>query len=318
MGQPEVWHISDTHFLHERCSVHWRGFSSVTEHDECIISRCRDLIGPRDIVNVHGDCGMSGGEDAILERVARIPGEKHLLLGNHDRPFPGSKGARNHQARWMQVFRSVSLLDWRTIGGRPVMMSHLPYRGDHSPQDRHVRWRPRDEGDWLLCGHVHAEWLISGRQINTGVDWWGFAPVPGRVLEPVVTGREAPGEIFAIREKWLSSAGLPSAVPPKTAAPAGESPMPPLAGAVTGVRLMHGQSSLQDRRSRDDRFRGLGAGRLDIVHAGRCGLLWLRLVGPLGVRLGDGDGRRGGCRVRGGARAADRAAPLSREPLPAV
>lgn len=216
MGQPRIWHIADTHVLHERCATHWRGFASVAEHDERIIGNCESMIGPRDIVNVHGDCGMSGGQDAILELMARIPGEKHLLLGNHDRPHPMYKGARNHQARWLQVFRSVSLLDQRTIDGHRVLMSHLPFKGDHSAEDRHVRWRPRDEGDWLLCGHVHAEWLISGRQVNVGVDYWGFAPVPGDVLAPVVTETEPWPAIYDIRDDWLRTAGLPQEMPGKT------------------------------------------------------------------------------------------------------
>jgi calcineurin-like phosphoesterase family protein len=211
MAQPRTWHISDTHVRHERCAVTWRGFASADEHDRQILANCQAMIAPRDIVYHHGDCGMSGGQDAILEVMAQIPGRRHLIAGNHDSVHPMNKGARGRQARWLEVFDSVHVLDERRIERQHVLMSHMPFRGDHTEEDRHRRWRPRDEGDWLLCGHVHAEWLMDGRQVNVGVDQWGMAPVPEDILVPVLTGARPPGELHAIRDEWLASAGLPAA-----------------------------------------------------------------------------------------------------------
>ncbi|MHB8295541.1 MAG: hypothetical protein ACYDH5_13145 [Acidimicrobiales bacterium] len=43
--------------------------------------------------------------------------------------------------------------------------------------DRCGSFRPIDEGEWLLHGHVHEKWRQLGRTINVGVDVWDFTPV---------------------------------------------------------------------------------------------------------------------------------------------
>jgi calcineurin-like phosphoesterase family protein len=58
-----------------------------------------------------------------------------------------------------------------------VALSHLPYEGDSHGEDRFVPWRPRDEGGWIVHGHVHTAWRHRGRMINVGVDAWGCSPV---------------------------------------------------------------------------------------------------------------------------------------------
>jgi calcineurin-like phosphoesterase family protein len=76
-----------------------------------------------------------------------------------------------HTRRFLDVFDSVSLHEQtRLPGGRKVLLSHFPYKGDHHAQDRHRQWRLRDEGDWLIHGHVHDQWWVEGRQVNVGVD----------------------------------------------------------------------------------------------------------------------------------------------------
>ena len=71
----------------------------------------------------------------------------------------------------MGVFESVMVSDQVNIQGRQIMLSHFPYRGDHEHTgERYVQWRLRDEGLWLIHGHVHDEWKINGHQINVGWD----------------------------------------------------------------------------------------------------------------------------------------------------
>jgi len=213
MPEPRIWHLADTHFRHRNCGVKWRGFDTIEDHDQHIIDRCRTLIAPGDTVIHHGDVGM-GSTTAILDLAARIPGRLELVAGNHDPCHPMNRGPRwtpgkwdRILAKWGEVFATVTVLDWREIAGQPVMMSHLPYAGDHTAEDRCSRWRPRDEGDWLLCAHVHAAWLIHGRQVNVGVDQWGMGPVPEDLLRHVIAGVEAPGELYVIRERWLAETG---------------------------------------------------------------------------------------------------------------
>jgi calcineurin-like phosphoesterase family protein len=174
-----VWFTSDTHFRHKAMSAAgrgWRPFDTVEEHDEFLIEQWNATVGPKDQVWHLGDVGM-GNELDVLKIVSQLNGEIHLIAGNHDPVWPGHRDAHKHQQAWMCVFRSVQAFARRRIDGHTVMLSHLPYVGDHRDEERHVQYRLRDHGEWLLCGHVHDAWAQRGRQINVGVDVRRWKPV---------------------------------------------------------------------------------------------------------------------------------------------
>jgi calcineurin-like phosphoesterase family protein len=191
MHHPRTFHTSDTHFLHKYVAG-LRGFRSADDHDRAIIDAHNRIVRPDDIVYHHGDVGM-GREEAILERASELNGRNILLWGNHDPGFACHRRAmrRDRQLAWLNVFESVHMCGQRSLNGRKVLLAHLPYRGDHSAADRFEQWRLRDQGDWLLCGHVHAEWKVYGRQINVGLDVWGFEPVPEGKLATLIDTAEA-------------------------------------------------------------------------------------------------------------------------------
>ena len=58
--------------------------------------------------------------------------------------------------------------------------------------DKFAKWRPTDDGRWLLCGHVHEKWKIQGRMINVGVDVWDYKPVPVTEIEKIINGQHTP------------------------------------------------------------------------------------------------------------------------------
>jgi calcineurin-like phosphoesterase family protein len=155
-----------------------RGFASRAEHDRAVIANWNETVGPDDIVWHHGDVGL-GPEEKILEMAAQLNGEKHLIAGNHDRPWAGHRNAHKYQRRWLEVFASVQPFAHFSVDGQQVLATHLPYRGqgDSTDEERYSQYRLTDEGLPLLCGHVHREWKISGRQINVGLDAWDLRPV---------------------------------------------------------------------------------------------------------------------------------------------
>jgi calcineurin-like phosphoesterase family protein len=190
--RPRDWYSADPHLCH-RFVASLRGFASADEHDRALIDGWNDLVRPVDRVYLVGDLGM-GPEGAVLERAAELNGLYALYAGNHDAVHPMHKRSDkpSRQAAWAALFPGgVHLFGQRNIGGRHVMISHLPYEGDHTEVDRFVQWRPRDRGAWLICGHVHAEWKTSGRQVNVGLDVWGMRPVSETQLVPLL--RAAPG-----------------------------------------------------------------------------------------------------------------------------
>ena len=186
-----VFFTSDTHFLHGMVAG-LRGFTDPAEHDELIIERWNKTIRRDDLVWHLGDVGL-GNETRILEMAARLNGRKQLITGNHDSCWPGNRGARSRQRRWFEVFESVQAFARIRIDGRPVLLSHFPYYGDHTALDRHSQYRLKDQGAWLLHGHTHsreklgpfilpivtfdAEPVCQGRQLHVGVDAWDLHPV---------------------------------------------------------------------------------------------------------------------------------------------
>lgn len=74
------------------------------------------------------------------------------------------------------------------IAGEMVLLHHFPYRAETEPKQKYYGQRPVDNGGWLIHGHVHNRWKLSGRQINVSVENWNFEPVG---LETIATIIEA-------------------------------------------------------------------------------------------------------------------------------
>lgn len=175
----DVWFTADTHFGHRSMITKgWRPqYPTVEAMNADLIDRWNDKVRPSDTVWHLGDFGM-GPATEFLPIVQQLHGTIHLIAGNHDAPWPGNRDSHKTQVVWMAAgFASVQAFARRRIDGTNVMLSHLPYSGDHTSEDRADQYRLRDTGLVLLHGHVHTEWQVRGRQINLGVDVWDFRPV---------------------------------------------------------------------------------------------------------------------------------------------
>ena len=195
-----VWFTSDLHIGHllvaldraERAGVllSWKMSQDVAVawNDGLLAHNWDAVVQPGDQVWVLGDisAGSSAAQRNALEWIAARPGEKHLVAGNHDRVHPMYRDAHKWQPLYLEVFQSVQPFARRRIGGHTALLSHLPYRGDHTTEERYNQYRLRDEGEWLLHGHTHsrASFLphVHQRQLHVGVDAWHMAPVSIDVL----------------------------------------------------------------------------------------------------------------------------------------
>lgn len=181
-----IWFTADTHFGHGNVIKHCnRPFSSAEEMDESMIEKWNAVVGKNDVVYHLGDVGL-GSDTHTLECVSRLRGHKRLISGNHDSVHPRHRKSAGRQRTWMQYFESVSPFEQIKIGRHEVMLSHFPYGGDHTEGDRFNQYRLRDEGLFLLCGHVHTAWLMKDRQLNVGVDMNDFEPAPLDAVAEVV------------------------------------------------------------------------------------------------------------------------------------
>ncbi|MFC7450527.1 metallophosphatase [Rhodococcus daqingensis] len=170
-----VYFTSDLHLGHAKIAEH-RGYGTTEHHDTAIYGALCAL--PRGSqLWILGDisAGSRGAETyalAMLGAIANEGVELHLIAGNHDSCHPMHRDAHKHQRRFLDVFWTVQPFARRRIGAEPVLLSHFPYKGDHTPQDRATQYRLRDEGMWLLHGHTHAPDRLSGGRMGPDGRWW--------------------------------------------------------------------------------------------------------------------------------------------------
>jgi calcineurin-like phosphoesterase family protein len=219
-----MWrYTSDLHFGHPFVAG-LRGFTTLVngevkgdaaEHDGVITENFNQGVHEDDITVIAGDFAMNwkGAE----HKLAQLRGRIILVEGNHDIMSSIHRDGWKHRAAWTgeDKFEAIVAYLRRKSAGREFLVSHYPYDGDHTGNDRHTQFRLRDEGMWLVHGHTHSkdkitplpevtcmfcgldmtkeacgdamkgtdlegqgcERLIS-RQIHAGVDAWDLKPVP--------------------------------------------------------------------------------------------------------------------------------------------
>jgi calcineurin-like phosphoesterase family protein len=185
-----VFFTSDTHFSHaSMVQKSWRPrFTSVAEMNDCMITRWNETVRRDDSVWHLGDWAM-GNFQAGLHMCSKLNGKIHLIPGNHDRCHPAYRDSYKYQSAYFNAgFASVQAFARKNIGGQQVLLSHLPYKGDRHDAERFDQYRLKDQGLWLLHGHVHEAWKIQGKQINVGVDQWDFYPVSLDVISRLIKG----------------------------------------------------------------------------------------------------------------------------------
>lgn len=185
-----VFFTSDLHIGHEHVSK-LRGFETIDEHDDWLQTRWREFVKPHDLVWILGDV-MLRDADRALDIVAGLPGRKHLILGNHDDPFPSHREYWRHQTKWMhKAFESVSPFAKKKYGKKEFYLSHFPFGqygdGPERPgSSRYMEFRlPQLPGMKLVHGHVHSKDTIWGHDnelFHVGVDAWDGEPVPLEVI----------------------------------------------------------------------------------------------------------------------------------------
>lgn len=199
----KTWFTADLHIGH-KAVAELRGYADPADHDAVLAENWDRCVGPNDLVWVLGDLCI-GGSWATRDALAWItdrPGRKRLILGNHDKPHPMHRDAHVWMAKFYYlpcagvrrpVFEHVSTAARIRVAGRSVLLSHFPYRDDHTDVPRYDQWRLRDQGELLIHGHTHSAERIRGREIHVGLDAWGFKPVALHNIELLVEAATTEG-----------------------------------------------------------------------------------------------------------------------------
>lgn len=133
--------------------------------NETLVENYRSVVKEEDEVYFLGDLTLARGgiPDSLRGYLDRMPGTKHLILGNHDKlrnPF------LYHELGFSSVHTALML----DIGmPEEVYMAHDP------------AWAQIPNTLWI-CGHVHGNWKRlrtdkGTKIINVGVDVWNYTPV---------------------------------------------------------------------------------------------------------------------------------------------
>jgi calcineurin-like phosphoesterase family protein len=126
--------------------------------DEALVRRWNEAVAPGDTVWHLGDFGVRLRPERATALLETLHGEKHLIAGNNDPP------AIRALSGWASVGDYAELL----LAGQRFVLCHYPLRA----------WNGSGRGAVDLHGHSHGRLAPWPRQIDVGVDAWGFAPVP--------------------------------------------------------------------------------------------------------------------------------------------
>lgn len=152
---------SDNHFYHKNI----KKFCPTTRHGETVeqmnrmmISNWQNQVQPSDTVYLLGDVFFCNAEEA-LNIIKQLPGQKHLVYGNHDKVIRSNSDLRN---------QFVSVAEWREIwiDNIKLIMHHYPT----------YEWKDMHRGSYHLYGHIHSRYGetehpgIPGRCMDVGID----------------------------------------------------------------------------------------------------------------------------------------------------
>ena len=163
-----VWVTSDWHLGHKNVRV-WReeGGGKLTtlpkipqeEQEELILENYRSLVTKRDIVWFLGDIILGNGSKN-LELIGQLPGDKRLILGNHDTDRFAKRSGMTVE-KLLSVFSEVHGMksyrySWRT---------HAPL---HPGELR---------GKINIHGHCHIHTINDPRYVNVCLEHTNYAPI---------------------------------------------------------------------------------------------------------------------------------------------
>lgn len=141
---------SDQHFGH-RLLAELRGFDSIAEHDDAILTAYNSRVGKGDVVFNLGDVMLPYREEDATKLLRAMNGTKHLIFGNHD----PSKLGRHKQWAWTGHIRARKIADERFV------LCHYALRS----------WPGMGKGAIHLYGHSHGNLAPGyGKSMDVGVD----------------------------------------------------------------------------------------------------------------------------------------------------
>jgi|SRR5690625_103834 len=183
-----MYFTADLHLGHQRVAE-LRGFTTGREHDDYLIEQL-NALPQRSTLWLLGDLERGSNRAYTLERLQQVKQHReltmHLIAGNHDACHPMHRRSATRQREYFDVFESVQAFGTIRHNRRDILLSHFPYTGDHTDDDRFTQWRLRDYGAPLIHGHTHQDTpTVRERPNQVCVSWeaWHRPASLNEVLE---------------------------------------------------------------------------------------------------------------------------------------
>ena len=166
-----IYFTADWHEGHENIIKYCkRPFKNFTHMGRVLLKNYNEVVTDDDTVYFIGDLTLrtSVYKNAIEQLVSKMNGQKHLILGNHDRLKPFDYV----ELGFITVHTALELPEYNM-----VLV--------HDPATSAI-----DRSKVFICGHVHDLFKTQKNVINVGVDVWDFKPVSIETLLRYVEGVE--------------------------------------------------------------------------------------------------------------------------------
>ena len=154
---------SDWHINHKNICNFRQQFKTVEEHNELIFDNYCSVVRPKDTVYLLGDVAFN--KEALV-LIKKLPGIKHLVMGNHDK----------------EKKRDITLQDlvdtYHDIHGflryKEFWLSHCPIA------EQELR------GRISVHGHVHFQIISSNQYLNVCLENTNYKPVSLETLRKCI------------------------------------------------------------------------------------------------------------------------------------
>ena len=184
--KPTVYFTSDLHFGHRNVINYCnRPYKDIEEMHKGLITIWNNTVKQGDTVYVLGDFSLNPKWSGQM--LPLLKGNKILIPGNHDACFNfppkentthAIEGAKRRHDKMLERYikdgwKSIhQTLTYTLKDGRTVLLSHLPYNTEEGREydQRYLDLRPKDEGMFLLCGHLHGKFIKNINMIDVGID----------------------------------------------------------------------------------------------------------------------------------------------------
>lgn len=131
--------VADLHHAHPKIVDICNRPVSKEEHDEWLLKEVfNKYVDKKDEVYVLGDVSLYNRKEA-QKFVARMNGNKHLIVGNHDKSV-------DHLGNWCEITQIKDFSYSRFGLNIHIVLCHFPM----------ISWNRRIHGSWMLHGHTHG------------------------------------------------------------------------------------------------------------------------------------------------------------------